>query len=65
VSSTKTGDSSQFDARLRAVQDAVHSGEMEGLTVSTAFEADAAEYASGAIDIAEFGQRVRARNGVD
>jgi PleD family two-component response regulator len=60
----KTGDSSQFDARLRAVQDAVYSGEMEGLTVSAAFEADAADYASGAIDIAEFGQRVRARIGV-
>jgi hypothetical protein len=37
---------------------------MEGLTVSAAFESDAADYANGAIDIAEFGQRVRARNGV-
>jgi PleD family two-component response regulator len=64
VSSAKSGDTARSDARLRAVQDAVHSGEMEGLTVSAAFEADAADYASGAIDIAEFGQRVRARNGV-
>ena len=37
---------------------------MEGLSVGAEFEAEAAAYASGVIDIDEFGRSVRARNGV-
>lgn len=64
MSTTTTGKTAVQDARERAVEDAVHSGEMEGLSVSPAFDADAADYARGAIDLDEFGRRVRARNGV-
>lgn len=64
MSITTTSKTAAHAARERAVEDAIHSGEMEGLSVSAEFEAEAAEYASGAIDIDEFGRRVRARNGV-
>jgi hypothetical protein len=47
--------------RERAVRGAVHSGEMEGIRVSEDLERDASEYASGAIDLEEFGRRVLAR----
>lgn len=59
-----TTKASKTAARGRAVEDAIHSGEMEGLSVGAEFEAEAAAYASGVIDIDEFGRRVRARNGV-
>lgn len=48
--------------RQRAVEDAVHSGQMEGLDVSKAFEADAEAYVNGTISLDEFGRLVRARN---
>jgi len=37
---------------------------MEDLSVSGAFDVDAADYTSGVIDLEEFGRRVRVRNGV-
>jgi hypothetical protein len=48
--------------RRRFVEDAVHSGEMESLPVTPAFDADAAAYVNGTITLEEFGGRVRARN---
>jgi len=64
VSTSTTKKTAVQARRERAVEEAIHSGEMEGLSVSGAFEADAADYARGAIDLDEFGRRVRARNGV-
>jgi len=64
VNTTKTNKTAAHAARGRAVEDAIHSGEMEGLSVGDEFEAEAAAYASGVIDIDEFGRLVRARNGV-
>ena len=48
--------------RRRVVEDAVHSGEMEGLSVTPAFDEDAAAYVNGTITLEEFGSRVRSRN---
>jgi hypothetical protein len=62
VSTTAGSNTAARASRERAVEDAIHSGEMEGLTVGTEFENDAAAYASGAIDLDEFGRRVRTRN---
>ena len=64
MSTTKTNKTAAYTARERAVEDAIHSGEREGLSVGAEFEAKAAAYASGVIDIDEFGRSVRARNGV-
>lgn len=61
---TTTSKTAAHAARERAVEDAIHSGEMESLRVSAEFETEAAAYVSGAIDIDEFGRRVRARYGV-
>jgi hypothetical protein len=51
-------------ARERAVEDAIHSASMEGLTVTPATRADADEYAAGAIDVDELIARVDARHRV-
>ena len=64
MSTTKTSQTAAYAARERAVEDAIHSGEMEALSVGAEFEAEAVAYASGVIDIDEFGRSVRARNGV-
>jgi len=64
VSTTKTSKTAANAARERVVEDTIHSGEMEGLSVGAEFEVQAAAYANGVIDIDEFGRRVRARNGV-
>jgi len=64
VSASTTSKTAAQALRERAVEEAIHSGEMEGLSVSGAFDADAADFARGAIDLDEFGRRVRARNGV-
>jgi hypothetical protein len=47
--------------RERVVDDAIHSGEMEGLTVTDETRADADEYVVGHIDSDELVKRVRAR----
>lgn len=52
------------DARARIVEDAVHSGEMEGLQVGPEFQADAGEYVAGRIDSHELVARTRARYGL-
>lgn len=51
--------------RERRVAEAVHSNEMEGLTISDACRADAQEYIAGVIDSDELVARARARYGLD
>lgn len=53
------------DMRARIVEDAIHSGEMEGLTVDADTRADADEYVTGLIDSHELVARARARYGLD
>ena len=50
--------------RERIVEEAMHSGEMEGLHVDPATRADAAEYVAGRIDSDELVARARARYGL-
>lgn len=50
--------------RARQVEEAVYSVRMEGLDLSPAGAADAAEYVSGRITLDEYGRRTRARYGV-
>ncbi len=50
--------------RRFALEQAEHSGEMEGLHITPATRADGEEYAAGRIDIDEFGARIRARYGL-
>jgi len=64
VSTSTTNKTAVNARRERAVEDAIHGGEMEDLSVSGAFDVDAADYTSGVIDLEEFGRRVRVRNGV-
>ena len=51
--------------RERYVAEAIHSNEMEGLSVSEAFREDAQEYIAGRIDSDELVARARARHGLD
>lgn len=60
ISSTATSETE----RARQVEEAVHSVRMEGLALSPAAAADAAEYVSGRITLDEYGRRTRARYGV-
>ena len=50
--------------RRFALEQAEHSGEMEGLHITPATRADGEEYAAGRIDLDEFGARVPARYGL-
>ncbi|MDF1489616.1 antitoxin VbhA family protein [Tessaracoccus caeni] len=50
--------------RERRVAEAIHSGEMEGLSVTPAGRADAQEYVAGHIDSDELVARARARYGL-
>lgn len=52
------------EQRQRAVEEAVHSGEMEGLHVDPATLADADAYVAGRIDSDELVARARARYGL-
>ncbi len=51
-------------ARRFAFSQAEHSGEMEGLHVDPATQADAEEYVAGRIDSDELVERTRARYGL-
>ena len=51
--------------RGRRVAEAIHGGEMEGLHVTPAGQADAQEYVAGRIDSDELVARARARYGLD
>lgn len=50
--------------RKRRVDDAIHSGEMEGVHVAPATRADAGEYVAGRITSDELVERARARYGL-
>jgi hypothetical protein len=51
-------------ARRRIVDEAIHSGEMEGLTITDAARADAEEFVAGRIDADDLVTRARARHGL-
>jgi hypothetical protein len=51
--------------RERRVAEAIHSGEMEGLSVSIEARSDSADYIAGRIDSDELVARARARYGLD
>lgn len=51
------------EERAKQVEAAIHSVEIEGLTVTPATRADADSYAAGTIDSAELLDRVRSRHG--
>ncbi|HRN30264.1 MAG TPA: hypothetical protein PK781_01600 [Terrimesophilobacter sp.] len=53
-----------IEQRQRAVEEAVHSGEMEGLHVDPDTRADADAYVAGRIDSDELVARTRARYGL-
>jgi Antitoxin VbhA len=50
--------------REHRVAEAIHSGEMEGLHVTSETRADADEYVAGRIDSDELVERARARYGL-
>lgn len=56
-----TASSSETAARERAVAEAIHSCEMEGLSVTPATRAEADEYAAGTIDVDELIARIQVR----
>ena len=55
----------EHTGRERLVAEAIHSAEMEGLTVSESAVADSGTYIAGKIDSAELVARARARYGLD
>lgn len=54
----------ESDVRERRVLAAIHSGEMEGLTVTPGTQHDAQDYVAGAITSDELVARARARYGL-
>jgi len=52
------------EARAQQVEAAIHSAEIEGLTVTADTRADADSYVAGTIDSTELVDRVRARYGL-
>lgn len=62
--STTTIADAQRAAREAQVDEAIHSGEMEGLHTTEATKADAGRYVAGEIDLFELEDRVRARYGI-
>lgn len=59
-----TSTATTMTQREQRVAVAIHSGEMEGLTVTPAGHTDAGEYVSGRIDADELIARVRACYGL-
>ncbi|TFC52861.1 MULTISPECIES: antitoxin VbhA family protein [unclassified Cryobacterium] len=64
MSTSTTGRTVAHALRERAVEDAVHSAAMEGLTVTAATRADADDYARGSIDVDELIARIGTRHNV-
>ena len=64
MTDTTHADTASAEARARLVDDAEHSGEMEGLHVDDDTRADADEYVAGRIDSHELVARARARSGL-
>ena len=50
--------------RASKVAESIHSGEMEGLSVTEEFRLDAEDYVAGRIDSQELVARTRARHGL-
>ncbi|OOC52491.1 MULTISPECIES: antitoxin VbhA family protein [Nocardiopsis] len=50
--------------RRERVEETIHSGEMEGFTVTAAFRRDADAYVAGAIDVDDLVERTRRRYGL-
>ena len=61
---TKSATGVVREERARLVDEAVHSGEMEGLDVTAAGRSDADEYVVGRIESDELVARARARYGL-
>jgi hypothetical protein len=53
-----------IETRAQQVEAAIHSAEIEGLTVTDSTRADADSYVAGVIDSSELVDRVRARYGL-
>lgn len=62
---TSTSTAATTTQRGQRVAEAIHSGEMEGLTVTPAGRTDAEEYIAGRINSDELVARARARYGLD
>lgn len=62
--STNKGRQAKAAERDKAVSNAVHSNEMEGLTVTAEWRNDAASFVEGGIDATELRRRTRSRYGV-
>lgn len=62
---TATSTATTTTQRRQRVTEAIHSGEMEGLTVTSAGHADAGDYIAGRINSDELVARARARYGLD
>ncbi|MBT1631479.1 antitoxin VbhA family protein [Curtobacterium flaccumfaciens] len=60
----RTAGKADVDERRRRAEIAVHSGEMEGLTITPATRGDAEDYVDGTISSSELVRRVRARYGL-
>ncbi|WP_448855476.1 antitoxin VbhA family protein [Corynebacterium camporealensis] len=62
---TSTFNSATQEKRKRQVAEAIHSIEMEKLTVPAESKADAEDYIAGKINADDLIERVRARYGLD
>jgi hypothetical protein len=62
---TSTSTATTTTQREGRVAEAIHSGQMEGLTVTPAGRTDAEGYIAGRIDADELVARARARYGLD
>ena len=65
MATTSTVTATTAAERARRVAEAIHNGEMEGLSVSPAGRQDAQEYIAGRISSDELVARARARYGLD
>ena len=59
-----TTESAEVLERARVVEEALHSGAMEGCAVSAATDTDAQEYVDGSLDADALVARARARHGL-
>lgn len=64
VKAASTISAAERELRERVVADAAHSSEMEGLSSTAEFRADAAAFVEGEFDADELVRRTRARYGL-
>ena len=65
LASARSTSAAELHRRQRVVSETAHSWQMDGLSSSPEFRADAEAYADGSIKIEELGRRTRARYGLD